>query len=346
MTPRAISILFVFVAAGLLIGATSGLGAQVIFKNGSTLQAKVLESSGREFMEVEIQGGIIGIPWREVERVIPDLKDQAFNLLPPEINASSALLMEEGSGRIILEKNARERRPIASLTKLMTAVIILERGSLGDVVRVSRRAAATPAASLRLRPGQRILLRDLLAGLLVRSANDAAVAAAEHVCGSEEEFVRAMNEKALSLGLFDTQFRNCHGLDHPDHYSSAYDLALLSRYAMSLPFFAQCVRSREIAISVRGFGRPKVCRNSNKFLKLYLGADGIKTGYTEVAGRCLVASALRGEHRLIAVLLDDEERWRDACELLEYGFSVFIWNQIPGFNPPETFPNGDAASEG
>ncbi|MDH7500631.1 MAG: D-alanyl-D-alanine carboxypeptidase family protein [candidate division NC10 bacterium] len=346
MTRRSVGILLILVAAGLLIWTASGLGEQVIFKNGSTLQAKVLESSGSEFMEVEVEGGIIGIPWREVDRVIPDLKEGAFPPLPPQINAASALLIEEGSGRVLLEKNARERRPIASLTKLMTAVIVLERGNLGEVVRVSKRAAATPGASLRLRAGQRIRLRDLLVGLLVRSANDAAVAAAEHVCGSEEEFVRAMNEKARSLGLFDTQFRNCHGLHHPDHYSSAYDLAVLSRYAMSLPFFAECVRNREASIFVGGIGRPRVFKNSNKFLKLYLGADGIKTGYTEVAGRCLVASALRGERRLIAVLLNDEERWRDACELLEYGFFVFFWQQLQGLNPPGRSRPEDAASEG
>jgi D-alanyl-D-alanine carboxypeptidase len=244
--------------------------------------------------------------------------------------------MEGGSGKILLEKNARERRPVASLTKLMTAVIILERGRLGDWVRVGRKAATTPGSALGLRAGQRVLLKDLLTGMLVKSANDAAVAAAEHMYGSEEGFVKAMNEKARSLGLSDTHFRNCHGLDHPDHRSSAYDMALLSRYAMSLPFLADCVRNREVAIwleEAEGVSRPKVYHNPNQFLGFFLGADGVKTGYTREAGRCLVASAWRGNCRMFAVLLDDQERWRDACELLEYGFSLFRQQRIRDLAP-------------
>lgn len=341
-----IPILLVAIVALLLLVPSPGLGDEIVFKNGSTLQARVLESSGGEFIQLELQGGIIAFPWTEVQRVILGPETQVSSPLPPEISASSALVLEESSGRIMLEKNARERRPIASLTKLMTAVIILERGCLEDMVRVNKRATTMPGASLGLRPGQRVLLRDLLAALLVKSANDAAVAAAEHVCGSEEKFVKVMNEKALSLGLLDTHFCNCHGLDHPDHYSTAYDMALLSRYAMSLPFLVRCVKSKEVAVCLEGFARPKVWRNSNKFLGLYLGADGIKTGYTGEAGRCLVASALRGGHRLIAVLLNDKERWRDACELLEYGFSLFWRQKMEDFSPRGRLKARNMASEG
>ena len=339
---RAISTLSAILLTALLAWASPTLGDQVFFKNGSALQARVLERSGEKFIELEVGGGIVALPWAEVERVIPDPEDRAPELVPPEVSASSALLIDGGSGRVILEKNPRARRPIASLTKLMTAVIVAERGRLEDWVRVSRRAAATPGVSLGLRPGQRVLLRDLLSAMLVRSANDAAVAAAEHLCGREEDFVREMNGKALSLGLLDTHFCNCHGLDHPRHYSTASDMARLSQYAMSLPFLADCVKNREVAIWLQGLHRPKTCRNSNRLLGSCLGADGIKTGYTEEAGRCLVGSASRGGHRLIAVLLNDKERWQDACELFEYGFAA-LWKEkiqrlsLPG---PERIDQG------
>lgn len=323
---RLISILFLMVLAALLAWVSFGQGDQVILKNGAILQVKYIEKSTAKSIEVGTEGGVLSLPREEVERVIVDPKREFSGLVPPDIRASSALLIEGETGRVILEKNSRERRPMASLTKLMTAVLVLERGSLSDWVIVSRRAATTRGSSLGLRPGQRILLRSLLLGLLVRSANDAAVAAAEHVSGSEEEFVEQMNQKALTLGLYDTHFANCHGLDHPNHYSTAYDMAQLSQYAISLPLLANCVRNKEVAIWLHGYHRPRICRNSNKLLRFYLGADGIKTGYTEEAGKCLVGSASRGGHRLIAVLLNDNERWQDACELFEYGFHA-LWRE-------------------
>lgn len=332
---RRILILSMIVFAGLLVGTSPGQGDQVIFKNGNVLQAKVLEKWGDDFLQIEFHGGIIGFPWTEVKEVILDPKDGALELTPPQINASSALLIDEESGRIILEKDSRKRRPIASLTKLMSAVIILENGNLEDMVRVSKRAAATRGSSMGLRSGQRISLKDLLLGMLVKSANDAAVAAAEHLSGDEDGFVREMNRKALSLGLQDTHFSNCHGFDHPIHYSTAYDMAILSQYAMSLPFIADCVKNEKVAVWLEGFHRPSVWRNSNRLLSFYLGADGIKTGYTQEAGKCLVGSASRGGRRLIAVLLNDNERWHDACELFEYGFS-FLWKErIQNLRPPE-----------
>jgi serine-type D-Ala-D-Ala carboxypeptidase (penicillin-binding protein 5/6) len=317
---RLIPILILPVLVVLLVWASFGQGDQVILKNGGILHARSLERSGVGSIAVEMEDGTVSLSQDQVQQVIVEPKGWTGYLIPPSLSASSALLVERETGRIILEKNSRERRPMASLTKLMTAVLVLERGDLGDWVTVSRRAAGTRGSALGLRPGQRVLLKNLLLGLLVRSANDAAVAAAEHVCGSEEEFVKRMNQKAGSLGLADTHFANCHGLDHPDHYSTAFDMARLGRHAISLPFIANCVRNREVVIQLPGSHRPRVCRNSNKLLRFYWGADGIKTGYTEEAGKCLVGSASRGGHQLIAVLLNDNERWQDACGLFEYGF--------------------------
>ncbi len=343
---RLFSILFLVVLAALLAWVSFGQGDQIILKNGGVLQAKSLERSSATSFEVELEGGVITLPQEEVQQVIPDRERETGDRIPPYLSASSALLVEGETGRIILEKNSRERRPIASLTKLMTAILVLERGCLNDWVTVSRRAASTRGSSLRLRPGQRVLLKSLLLGLLVRSANDAAVAAAEHVCGSEEEFVRQMNQKALALGLCDTHFANCHGLDHPDHYSTAFDMAQLGQYAISWSFIADCVKNKEVAIRLQGLHRPRICRNSNKLLRFYWGADGIKTGYTEEAGKCLVGSASRGGYRLIAVLLNDNERWQDACELFEYGFHALWREKTRDLAPSGQKEHGEGGSDG
>jgi len=343
---RLISILSLMVLAALLAWASFGQGDQALLKNGGTFQAKMLERSVPTSVEVELGGGAITLPRDEVQRVIVEPERESGDMLPPTLSASSALLIEGETGRVILEKNSRERRPMASLTKLMTAVLVLEKGRLDDWVTVSRRATATRGSSLRLRPGQRVLLKSLLVGVLVRSANDAAVAAAEHISGSEEEFVKQMNQEALTLGLYDTHFANCHGLDHPDHYSTAFDMAQLGQYAISWPFLANCVKNKEVAIRLQGWRRPRICRNPNKLLGSYWGADGIKTGYTEEAGRCLVGSASRGGHRLIAVLLNDEERWQDACELFEYGFNALWRDRLRNLAQPGRKELGGGRSDG
>jgi D-alanyl-D-alanine carboxypeptidase len=343
---RLISILSLMVLAALLAWASFGQGDQVLLKNGGTFQTKMLERSVPASVELESGRGAITLPRDEAQRVVVEPERESEDILPRDLSASSALLIEGETGKVILEKNSRERRPMASLTKLMTAVLVLEKGRLDDWVTVSRRAAATRGSSLRLRPGQRVLLKTLLVGLLVRSANDAAVAAAEHVSGSEEEFVKQMNQKALALGLYDTHFANCHGLDHPDHYSTAFDMAGLGRYAISWPFLADCVKNKEVAIRLQGCRRPRICRNSNKLLSVYWGADGIKTGYTEEAGKCLVGSASRGGHRLIAVLLNDNARWQDACELFEYGFNALWRDRLPNLARPGRQELGGGRSEG
>jgi D-alanyl-D-alanine carboxypeptidase len=246
---------------------------------------------------------------------------------PVEVGAASAILIDAATGEILYEKEARTRRPPASTTKIMTALVILERGRLQERARVSAEAARVGGARMGLRRGQRVALRDLLPAILLRSANDAAVAAAEHVGRTLDGFLARMNAKAELLGMRDTYFMNPHGLDHPLHYSSAYDLARLARHALGHPTFARLVREREARVKVEGRtrrGRPGVrvvaLRTHNKLLGAYEGADGVKTGYTEQAGPSLVASAHRQGKRLIAVLLNDPDRWQDAANLFEYGF--------------------------
>ena len=249
---------------------------------------------------------------------------------PEGMAAASAILVEATSGDILYSHAAQERRAPASLTKVMTAVIVLERARLNDQVVASPRVREAGGHSMGLRPGQRLSVYDLLSALLVLSANDAAVALAEHVGGSVPGFAEFMNAKAHALGMQDTSFRNPHGLDAPDHYSTAYDLAVLTRYALQSPIFAQIVRTRQTVIMVKApakrHGRPatftRIVRSHNRLLTGFEGADGVKTGFTNEAGRCLVASAQRDGRRVIAVLLNDPRRWEDAASLLEYGFQL------------------------
>jgi D-alanyl-D-alanine carboxypeptidase (penicillin-binding protein 5/6) len=236
--------------------------------------------------------------------------------------------MDAVTGEVLFEQNADEPRPPASITKILTALVILERGRLADTVVVSQAAARVGGYRLGLRPGQRVSLDDLLAAILIRSANDAAEAAAEYVGQGVTGFVEMMNAKAEMLGMYHSNFENPHGLDEPGHYTTARDVALLTRAAMEHPYFAHVVRTREATVMIwqpglRGLKpRVRTIQNHNKLLGRLEGADGVKTGYTDAAGRCLVASASRGGQRMIAVLLKDPQRWSDAATLLEFGFEA------------------------
>jgi serine-type D-Ala-D-Ala carboxypeptidase (penicillin-binding protein 5/6) len=242
------------------------------------------------------------------------------------VRAASAILMDAHSGAVLYERSPDAPRPPASVTKILTALVILEHGKLEDTVVVSQAAARTGGHRLGLRAGQRVSLGDLLAAVLIRSANDAAVAAAEHVGGGLGGFVALMNAKASQLGMLNSQFANPHGLDEASHYTTARDMALLTRVALDHPTFAELVRSRQARLTIWKPGRRRlvpqirIVQSHNRLLGQLNGADGVKTGYTDSAGRCLVASASRGSQRMIAVLLNDPRRWNDAAALLEYGF--------------------------
>jgi D-alanyl-D-alanine carboxypeptidase (penicillin-binding protein 5/6) len=243
------------------------------------------------------------------------------------MSAASAVLMDADTGAILFARHPMAQRSPASTTKIMTALLILEEGRLDEKVVITERAAAVGGTGLGLRRGQQVTLRDLLWAILLKSANDAALAAAEHVGGSEERFVERMNAKAGALGMEGTHFANPHGLDDPDHYSTAHDLAILARQALRNPTFARMVQTREARLAILTGRNGKVIRRKelrthNQLLGQFLGADGVKTGYTALAGRCLVASATRGDHQLIAVLLNDDRRWVEAAALLEYGFAA------------------------
>ncbi len=239
---------------------------------------------------------------------------------PPQISAHAAILVDARTGAILYEKNAFAQKDPASITKMMTALLVIEQGHLSRVVTVSPKAAATIGSSMHIRAQQRYTVMDLLRGLLLRSGNDAAVALAEADAGSVERFVAEMNTKAQSLGAFNTAFENPNGLTAPGHYSSAYDLSLIARAALNLPTFRKLVGTREDQVTEQRSGRKRTLNNTNQLLYSFPGADGIKTGTTNAAGKCLAASATVEGRQLIAVVLNSSNRFYDASRLLRWGF--------------------------
>lgn len=245
---------------------------------------------------------------------------------PPNIQAQAAILIDAKTGQILYEKNSHVRNAPASTTKVLTAIIAIESGRLDDEVKVSPRAANTAGSSMHLSTGQMISMRELVTGLLLRSGNDAAVAIAEHLAGSVENFVAIMNAKAQLLEASNSHFANPHGLSAVGHYSTAFDLAWIARYALTNPIFSTIVNTKETNIEWldrKGKEHDQSLRNTNKLLWLLEEADGVKTGTTNQAGPCLIASATRANQRLIAVVLHDHSRWYDAMQLLKYGFDSF-----------------------
>lgn len=240
------------------------------------------------------------------------------------ITSKSAILADAETGKILWSLNPDLKCYPASLTKIMTAVLILERGNLEDWVTVPKDAAFTGESSMALKEGERVQVKDLLNAVLVRSANDACVAAAIHIAGSVDKFVEWMNEKARELGMNNTNFTNPHGLHDPRHYTTARDLLTLSRYALQNPSFRSIVSQREITIAPTNKSALRRYRNRNKLLEFYPGCDGVKTGYTVPAGKCLVASATRNGWQLIAIVLGSQNHFADCATLLDYGFNNFV----------------------
>lgn len=245
---------------------------------------------------------------------------------PPKIEAQAAILIDAKTGQILYEKNSHVRNAPASTTKVLTAIIAIESGQLDEEVKISSRAANTAGSSMHLSTGQLISMRELVIGLLLRSGNDAAVAIAEHLAGSVESFVTLMNYKAQLLDATNSHFANPHGLTAVNHYSTAFDLAWIARYALTNPIFSTIVNTKETNIEWldrRGKEHDQSLKNTNKLLWLLEEADGVKTGTTNQAGPCLISSATRGNQKLIAVVLHDHSRWYDSMQLLKYGFDAF-----------------------
>jgi len=243
----------------------------------------------------------------------------------PTISGKNAIAIEVNSGRILYEKNSFSKASIASTTKIMTLIVALENNKLSDTVVVSKKAAWTGGSSVNLKEGDKIKLSELLYGLMLNSGNDAAVAIAEHTAGNLEEFAKLMNEKAKEIGALNTNFVTPHGLDTQGHHSTAYDMAIISRYALKNPIISQIVSTRYYTMHFLD-GKTKELKNTNPLLSFYEGISGMKTGYTGMAGKCLVATAKRNDLNIIVVTLGEpssRHRINDTVKILDYCFNNY-----------------------
>ena len=256
----------------------------------------------------------------------------AEDLVP---NAKSTILIEESTGKILYEKNSDEKRAPASMTKVMSMLLIMEaldnkQISLNDEVTISQNAADMGGSQLFLQPNQTAKVEDLLKGIAVASGNDAVVAMAEKIAGSEEKFVDMMNKKAKELGLKNTQFKNTHGLDEEGHYTSAHDMAIMAKELIKHKNILNYTSIYEEYLT-KSDGTKLWMVNTNKLVKFYKGVDGLKTGFTQTAGYCLTATAMKNNTRLISVVMGEDtsaNRSTDTVNLLNYGFNSYKVNTI------------------
>ena len=243
---------------------------------------------------------------------------------PPSVTAGAWILYDDTFGHVLAENEADLQLAVASTTKIMTALVVLEGSGPDETVEITTRADQAGESEIGLVPGEPAwTVEDLLAALLLHSANDAAVALAEHVGGSVAGFADLMNAKAAELGLRNTHFVNPHGLDHRDHYSSARDLLAMSLVAMDDPRFARLVQGRSANLPATPDGDPRVAVNRNELLAVYPGAIGVKTGYTSNAQLTMVAAAERDRRRIYTVVLGSADHFGDTVALLDYGFAEF-----------------------
>lgn len=260
---------------------------------------------------------------------------------PPNPTAPSWLLYDAGASAPIASRNADEERSIASVTKVMTGLLVMEYGNLDELVTISENAAATGEKEIDLVAGEQVTVEQLFKALMVHSANDAATALAEHIGGSVSGFVDMMNEKVAELGLSHSSFANPHGLDAPNHYSSANDLLVITKAAMEYPIFSETVRARSYAFPAATDGTARIAQTTNLMLGTYEGMAGVKTGFTFRALLTFVAAAERDGRLVYAIVLGSEGRrahFADATLLLDYAFNEMPYYQMISSGEPYQTP--------
>lgn len=253
--------------------------------------------------------------------------------------AKSAILIEASTGEVIYEKNSHEKLPPASMTKMMSMLLVIESIEndvlkWDDVVTISANASGMGGSQILLETGDQVTVEDLFKGVAVMSGNDAVVALAEAVSGSVDEFVKRMNERAKELGMNDTNFKNPHGLDDANHYTSAYDMSILARELVKHKKVLEFTKIYEDYLR-KGTDRELWLVNTNKLVRFYPGADGLKTGYTKTAGYCLTATALKNDMRLIAVAMGEESsatRNTEVMAMLDYGYAKYKMDTVANKN--------------
>lgn len=263
--------------------------------------------------------------------VTTPIMNHTYEQMPFCEGAASAVIIDGKSGAVLYEKNASVRLPMASTTKIMTALAVIKYADLNATVTVDKKAAGVEGSSIYLREGEKMTVLDLLYGLMLESGNDAATALAIGCFGSEEACCDKMNEISHALGLIDTHFDNVHGLDSDNHYTTAYELARITAEAMKNPIFKQLVSTKNHTTSSES---PKYFSNHNRLLRSYNGAVGVKTGYTSLSGRCLVSAAERENELYIAVTLNDRNDWQDHAEMLDFAFDNHTSVEIAASQKP------------
>ncbi len=242
----------------------------------------------------------------------------------PKLNSRVALVYDRSSGRVLYEKNGNKQTPMASTTKIMTAIVVMENSNLSDIVTIDSKSAGTGGSRLGLKKNDKITVNDLLYGLMLRSGNDSAVALAIHIGGSIEGFAEMMNQKAKELKLINTHFVVPHGLDKEGHYTTAYELAKIADYALKIDKIKEIVSTKTCTISINN--KPKIITNTNELLGSVNGVYGVKTGFTNGAGRCLVSSCKRNNLDIITVVIGaDTKKYRtvDSIKLIEYTYKNY-----------------------
>ena len=266
----------------------------------------------------------------EIEEIVieenekEEIEAAANSNAKPTINSRRYVIFDRLSGRCIYGKDENKQTAMASTTKIMSIIIVVENCNLSDTVTITAKAAGTGGSKLGLHTDDKITVMDLLYGLMLRSGNDAAVALAIHTAGSVEKFADLMNQKAEELGLTNTHFVTPHGLDNPNHYTTAYELAKITDYALKNETIAKIVKTKTATINING--SPMQINNTNELLGNVDGVYGVKTGFTNNAGRCLVTSVKRGDMDLIIVVLGADtrkDRAKDSMKLIEYAYKRF-----------------------
>ena len=264
------------------------------------------------------------IDYEILNDISPYVEASSSIVTAPSINSRAAIVYDRNSGLVLFGKNENEKRKMASTTKIMTAIVVIENSNLDDIVTVSSKAAGTGGSRLGLHTNDKISVKNLLYGLLLCSGNDAAVALAEYVGKDVAGFANLMNAKAKELNLTNTHFVTPHGLDNDDHYTTAYELAILANYALKNETFCKIVGTKNITISINNYS--KTLSNTNELLGNLNGVYGVKTGFTNGANRCLVTSVKRNNMDIICVVLGADtkkDRTKDSIELIEYTFNNF-----------------------
>ena len=265
------------------------------------------------------------------ESVLDSLYSETANISESSLNLNSrsCIVLDRQSRYILYGKNEKNKVKMASTTKIMTAIVVIENTDLNKTVEISKKTASTGGSRLGLKTGDKITINDLLYGLMLRSGNDAAVALAENISGSVSDFAILMNNKAKELGLKNTNFETPHGLDSDNHYTTAYELALLTDYALKNPTFSKIVGTKNYTININGY--PKNLSNTNELLGNLNGVYGVKTGFTNGANRCLVTACKRGNMDIICVVLGADTknfRTQDSVKLIEYAFNTYTYIDI------------------